>query len=182
MSATTPSDGSRPAFYESLPLAALLFAFWLLLSGKLDAFHVGAGVASALGIAYASCYLYAVAPSIGPKGHHPFAALPWLRIAIYLPWLSWQIVLAAFQIARIVMSPKLVIEPKLFRFTAPLPHNLARATLANSITLTPGTVTIDVQGDTYLVHGLTVEASEELVSTEPKSMQARVGAVFHRNS
>ena len=172
------SSPERLPLYESLPLALVLFGFWIILSGKLDLFHLTAGALSAAGIAYLSCHLYAVSPPVGPRGRHPFFTMPWLRLALYLPWLSWEIVVASFQVARIVLSPKITVTPLLFRFNHRLPHNLARATLANSITLTPGTVTIDVRGDEFLVHALNEKAAEALQGSRPGNMKSRVSSVF----
>ena len=64
----------------------------------------------------------------------------------YLPWLLWQIVLSSLQVAYVVLHPKMPIQPG-DPFPDSLPHTLARLTLATSITLTPGTITIDVQDD-----------------------------------
>ena len=97
---------------------------------------------------------------------------------MYVPWLAWQIFLASVQVARIVLSPKMSLSPVVFRFEEKLPHNLARTTLANSITLTPGTVTLDVLGDEFVVHALNRESAEELQSAAPGDMKSRVGAVF----
>ena len=173
-----PSSPERLPLYESSPLALALFVFWIVLSGKLDLFHLAAGALSASGIAYLSCYLYALPPPVGPHGRHPFFTFPWVRIALYLPWLGWQIVAASIQVARIVLSPNMRITPRLFRFEHELPHNLARATLANSITLTPGTVTIDVRGDEFLVHALSNEAAEALQGSGAGNMKNRVSSVF----
>jgi multicomponent Na+:H+ antiporter subunit E len=173
-----PSSPERLPLYESAPLALALFVFWVVLSGKFDLFHLAAGALSATGIAYLSCYLYALPPPVGPHGRHPYFTFPWFRMAAYLPWLGWQIVAASFQVARIVLSPTLKITPRLFRFSHELPHNLARATLANSITLTPGTVTIDVRGDEYLVHALNDEAAEALQRTDAGNMKTRVSSIF----
>lgn len=170
----------RPPLYESLPLALVLLVFWVALSGKLDFFHLAAGVVASTGIAAMTCRLYAMSPPLGPSGRHPFYTMPWLRLAIYLPWLSWQITVASIQVARIVLGPRVAISPKLFRFDYELPHNLARATLANSITLTPGTVTIDVRGDEFFVHALNHDAAKELESSQPGNMKARVSALFSR--
>jgi multicomponent Na+:H+ antiporter subunit E len=155
-----------------------LFGFWVVLSGKLDAFHLGAGLVTSLAVGAISCRLFALEPFIGRAGRHPFATMPWMRIVLYLPWLFGQIIIASGQVARIVLSPKLTIRPVMFRFKQPLPNNIARTTLANSITLTPGTVTIDVLGDEYLVHALTDEARASLETDESGNMKQRVEAVF----
>lgn len=175
--ADPPLKKSIP-FSDSLPLAVTLFGFWVVLSGKLDVFHLGVGLVTSLAIGAMSCRLFALEPFIGPEGRHPFATIPWIRILFYLPWLFVQIIIASLQVARIVLSPKLSIQPVMFRFHQPLPNNIARTTLANSITLTPGTVTIDVLGDEYLVHALTDEARAGLETEESGNMKQRVEAVF----
>ena len=115
---------------------------------------------------------------MGPKGCHPFNARPLLRLTLYAPWLAGQIVIASVQVAKVVLSPSLEIDPCVFRFGVPLPHNVARATLANSITLTPGTVTLDVRDDDYLVHALTAASIEGLETDGPGNMKDRVARVF----
>lgn len=165
-------------FGDSLVLALLMFGFWILLSGKLDLFHLSAGALVSLAIALASCRLYALEPPIAARNRHPFAVIPWGGLVTYIPWLSAQIVLSALQVAKIVLSPRIEIRPKLFTFSYPLPHGMARATLANSITLTPGTVTIDLAGDQYMVHALTEEAARDLEGTSPGNMKERVEKLF----
>jgi len=165
-------------FHESLPLALMLFIFWVILSGKTDLVHLGAGALTALTTAYGTCRLYALPPSIVPEGKHPFRVMPWLRFLAYVPWLGWQIVVASVQVARVVLRPTLEIEPRLIRFRHELPHNLARTVLAHSITLTPGTVTLDVRGDEYLVHALTENAAAPLLGNKPNDMKQRISDVF----
>ena len=154
----------------------MLLLFWLLLSGRTDPFHVALGVLSAACIAIATQPLLLLPPAIGNPGEHPLASQPWLRLLGYVPWLVVQIVKASLQVAYVVLHPALPIDPEVVRFERPLPHNLARLTLANSITLTPGTVTLDVDGDVYAVHTLTradrIDAQAPLV--------ARVAALFER--
>jgi multicomponent Na+:H+ antiporter subunit E len=163
---------------DSLVLALLLFAFWVVLSGKLDLVHLSAGALFSVGIALFSCRLFALDPPIVQAGRHPFAVLPWTGLATYVPWLIAQILVSTLQVAKLVLSPRMEIRPKLFTFSFPLPHGLARATLANSITLTPGTVTIDVDGDEYMVHAINDEAARDLEGMAPGNMKERVGRLF----
>ena len=182
-----PSDQERAApakkfpFWQSLPLAILLFALWIVLSGKLDAFHLGAGLVSVVAVSWLSSRLFELRPAIGPQGRHPAVSVPWHRFVGYFPWLAWQILIATVQVTRLIWSPKLPIHPQLVRFHCRLPHNMARATLANSITLTPGTVTLDVQGDEYLVHALTKEGADAIYGEDGLrggEMGARVARLF----
>jgi multicomponent Na+:H+ antiporter subunit E len=173
----SPRAASIPAT-DCLLLTGLLFLFWIVLSGKLDLFHLGAGAAASFAVSLASNGLYALAPAIGPRGHNPFARLPWTRMARYSTWLVGQICLSSIQVARVVLSPRMELRPKMFRFVCRLPHGLARTTLANSITLTPGTVTIDLVGDEFLVHTLIEDYAAGLSGNEPNNMKERVARVF----
>ena len=162
-----------------LSLALMLFIFWIILSGKFDAFHIGIGAASAVGIALGTRRLLLLTPSIGPSQTHPMDVMPWLRLSLYIPWLMWQIVLSSLLVAVVVVHPKMPIQPRLVRFRTHLPHDLARMTLATSITLTPGTITLDVQGDEFLVHALTDKSAQALMPTEGESsMHSHVNSLY----
>ena len=148
--------------WQSAPLVLILFGFWVLLSGKLDAFHLGAGALCSLAIGWYSARLFRLNPALGRPGQHPILAVPFTRFITYLPWLAFEIVVAALQVVRVVYSPRPDLRPRLFWTKCKLPHSIARLTLANSITLTPGTVTVDVDGDDFLVHALTESSASEL--------------------
>ena len=108
----TPKNSTGPfPLHESAPLALLLFVFWVILSCKIDFFHLAAGAVSSVAIAVATCRLYALSPPIGPAGRHPFWTFPWIRLLAYVPWLATQIVVSSFQVAQIVLSPKMKIRP-----------------------------------------------------------------------
>ncbi len=160
-------------------LAMLLFAFWVVLSGKFDAFHLGIGAVSAVCIAYGTQHLLMRFPAIVSADRHPVTAIAWGRLLLYAPWLAWQVALSGMQVAWLVLHPKMPISPRVVRFDAHLPHELARLTLANSITLTPGTVTLDVEGDTFVVHALTTGSAATLMpETGQGSMQRHVAALY----
>lgn len=157
-------------------MALALFVLWLVLSGKFDAFHVSAGAVSALCVALGTRRLLLLPPDIGPPGTHPANVLP-LRFLTYVAWLSWEIVVSSLHVAYVVLHPKMPIQPRLLRFHTSFPHVLAQLTLATSITLTPGTVTLDVDDDEFLVHALTDTSAHGL---EPNggAMHRRVAALF----
>lgn len=162
-----------------IPLAILLVMFWVVLSGKFDAFHLGIGAASAVSIAFSTQHLLLRNPAIVSDNRHPITAIAWGRLLLYAPWLAGQIVLSSLQVARIVLHPKMPIHPQVVQFEMPLPHELARLTLANSITLTPGTVTLDVEGDTFTIHALTTSSAAALTpNTGQGSMQRRVAFLY----
>jgi multicomponent Na+:H+ antiporter subunit E len=104
---------------------------------------------------------------------HPahFQLLPLLR---YWVWLLGQIVLSALDVARRVLDPSLPIDPVVVTLPVAQSTEMGRTTYANSITLTPGTVCLDVDEDTLRVHALTGEGASALREGE---MNRRVAAL-----
>ena len=131
-------------------LALALFAFWLLLSGHYTPFLIGAGAVSAIVIALAGRrFGYS-----DPEGHPVELILAGFR---YWPWLLIEIAKSAFSVSRIIISPSLPISPQRVKLKAGPQTAVGMATLANSITLTPGTITIDTDRHHHWigVHALT---------------------------
>jgi multicomponent Na+:H+ antiporter subunit E len=139
----------------------MLMAFWLLMSGKYDAFYITLGVLS-VGVVMA---LDAII-----KRHMFFTdevdSLRTLRYA-YLPvfvvWLIGQVVLSGIHVAKLILHPKLPIATAIVTFRVDLPNPQARVILANAITLTPGTLTILVEGDHFTVHALSPASYEGIL-------------------
>jgi len=139
----------------------LLFGVWLLLSGHYDFTHIAMGVIScilvvALHLRLRKYFFYEEEISETSeklKGVEP-VRLRFLRVLFYIPWLIWQIVVASLQVAAVVLNPKMPIDPSLLLFKTKLPGMSARVILGNSITLTPGTITIQIKDDEFLVHAL----------------------------
>lgn len=154
---------SRVSFVLSF---VILFSFWILLSGFFDFMHLFLGVICSLLVAYISHDLL-----IGEAKDFRLAAGRVLRFLAYLPWLLYQIMLANIDVAYRVIHPKMPIAPGIIRFKTDLKTEAALVTLANSITLTPGTVTIDIKEGEYFVHAIAKEPAEGLLAGE---MQARV--------
>jgi len=84
----------------------------------------------------------------------------------YWPWLLGQIVLSSMQVARQVLSPRLDINPRIMRLPMTQQTDLGRAMLANSITLTPGTVSIHVRKDEIWFYALDAESAQGTLSGE----------------
>ena len=141
-------------------LVVALSALWLLWSGIYDnALVLGLGACSIAFVVWVTRRMHRVAEAtvgykLGP------------RLIGYLPWLGWEIVKANLQVARIILDPKLPISPRLIRVPAPQRTDLGRVIYANSITLTPGTVTIDLVDDKLTVHALTKAGLEGVESGE----------------
>jgi multicomponent Na+:H+ antiporter subunit E len=140
-------------------LAVALFAFWLLLSGMFTPFLLAAGAASAVAIALLSRRME-IADREGLPLHFSLAALT------YWPWLVKEILKSGWQVARIVVAPRLPVSPALVRFRPSQRTTIGLVTHANSITLTPGTVTVEAEHGEFLVHALTQEGAGGLAGSE----------------
>ena len=144
---------------ERLSIAVSLFAFWLLLSGYFTAFLVAAGAGCAIAVAWLAARM-----EIVDREGHPlhFAG----AVLAYWPWLVKQILVSGWTVTRIILSPRLPISPTLRRFKPTQASAVGLVTHANSITLTPGTVTVEAGHDGFLVHALTREGADGLEGSE----------------
>jgi multicomponent Na+:H+ antiporter subunit E len=140
-------------------LAVALFAFWLLLSGMFTPFLLAAGAASAVAVALLARRME-IADREGVPLHLTLSALA------YWPWLVKEILKSGWQVARIILHPRLPVSPALVRFTPSQRSTLGLVTHANSITLTPGTVTVEAAHGEFLVHALTQEGADGLAGSE----------------
>ena len=174
-----PLERDRSRFRHVIPFSVLLFVFWMVLSGKFDVFHLSLGAGSAFSVAWGTYHLLNLPPAIGTPGTYPISAIPWARLLTFVPWLMWQITIASVQVARVVIHPSMPVSPRVVRFPTRLPHNLARLTLATSITLTPGTVTLDIVDDDLVIHALTEDSANSLESPAGEgAMHQRVAALY----
>ncbi len=184
ISSGTGSKKARPprlSFFAGLPFTLVLFVVWIILSGKFDLFHLGVGLVTAQVASRFAQHLVALPPRIGALDHAPVKGVVWVRVVSYIPWLAWQVILSSIHIAVVVLHPRLPIAPRILTISGGLRHTLARLTLANSITLTPGTVTVDVQEDEFVVHALTEATAESLTATKD-AMPQRVRNLFEGGS
>jgi multicomponent Na+:H+ antiporter subunit E len=154
----------------------VLFAFWLVLSGKLEVKYLVFGVASAALVTFVTQDLLEPKASQRktPWGVAVLLKAGW-RLFSYFVWLIYEIVQSNLQVAYIVLHRKLPIKPGLLRFRTRLRSPVGQVILANSITLTPGTITVDLSEGTYLVHALVPEAAGALLE---EKMQAKLEAIF----
>ena len=150
----------------------IMFFFWVLFSGKFDFFHIFLGVGSSLIVAAFSKDL------LFPSRIKPGFIICWLRFAGYVPWLFYQIFLANLRILYLVFHPRMMelIDPKIINFSTKLTNDISRTTFANSITLTPGTVTINVSVlGKFRVHCIDEISGRSL----PGEMEQRIAKVFN---
>lgn len=129
-----------------------LFGLWVALSQKLDAFHLLAGLAAAGVIAFTTRGLYRSSPQTMPPEEFVRIPLKWRHFLGYGGWLALAIIRAATDVAMVVLRRRLLIAPRVLRLRDRLPHPTARLTLAHSITLTPGTLTVDCDDEHLDIH------------------------------
>lgn len=146
--------------FYSVSALVVLFAFWLLLSGYFTAFLLAAGVGSALAVVWFSRRM----DVIDQEGHP--IHLSWRAFFSYWPWLAKEIIKSAWSVSRIIVDPKLPITPTMVRFKPSQRTSVGLVVHANSITLTPGTIAIDVGEDEFVVHGLTRDSAEGCIDSE----------------
>jgi multicomponent Na+:H+ antiporter subunit E len=140
---------------RTISLTIFLFAFWLALSGHYTPMLVAAGLVSA-----GLCALAAGRMCVLDSEGHPIHLL---RGAVkYYPWLLWEIVKSAWSVTKIILHPSLPISPAMITVTATQHSAAGVATYANSITLTPGTLTVGVSGNELTVHALTLGGALDL--------------------
>ena len=146
-------------------------ATWVVLSGKLDPFHLSLGGISCFIVAWFSGDM--LFPKTGLK------TMPgvWTRFILYIPWLLYQIFAANMHVMKLVFHPRMMdlIDPKIIRFKSRLTSDMALFVFANSITLTPGTITVfvSVMGN-YTVHVIDEPSGKAL----PGEMEDRVAHIF----
>lgn len=143
----------------TISLGLVLFGVWLLWSGHFTPLLLSFGVISCVAVV-------AIARKMKIVDRESAPVEVTLRALLYLPWLVWEIVKANVDVARRILDPRLPISPRIIKVKAGQRHDIARVIYANSITLTPGTVSIDVEGDEITVHALTEEAARGVESGE----------------
>lgn len=140
----------------------VLLSFWFMLSGKFDLFHVLIGVLSVSAV-IALNYQF-VKHQYFEDEVDVFYELRYGRVLLYVPWLIYEIILSGIEVAKVILRPSMPIEPKIIRFNVDLPSSHAKLILGNSITLTPGTLTVDINEDEFIVHALNPGAEDLIVS------------------
>ena len=152
---------------RKISLFVTLVVTWLLWSGHYTGLIITFGVLSCLLVT-----MIAHKMKIDDQEGHPIHLLT--RLLTYIPWLFWAIVKSNVDIAIRILKPGMPISPRIIKVKASQQTDVGRVIYANSITLTPGTVSVDLDGDEILVHALTSESAVEL---EAGDMDRRVSKV-----
>jgi multicomponent Na+:H+ antiporter subunit E len=153
---------------RTISLALFLFGFWLILSGHYTVWLVAAGAIISVLLALAARRL-----GFADEEGHPVERL--VAGLVYWPWLVREIVKSGIGVTRIILDPKLPISPQLFHTKVSVRTPVGVATYANSITLTPGTITVGVDRsqDRFLVHALTEAGAADVEAGEMDHRVAR---------
>lgn len=143
-----------------ISLSATIFGTWLLMSGHYEPLIIGFGIGSTL----FTVFVVHRMDMVDHEGHPLHLSL---RSLIYFPWLAWEILKANIDVAKAVLTPGAdAIQPNMMHVPASQKTELGQVIYANSITLTPGTVTVDLADGDLTVHALTYAARDGLVSGE----------------
>lgn len=151
-----------------LRVALVLYLFWLILSGHFSPLLLTLGALSALLSAWLLWRMDKVDET-------PVCLLPSLALMSYGFWLLWELVRANINVARRIWDPALPVEPGWARLPVNVSTPMQKVLYANSITLTPGTLTADVLEDHFLIHYLCMESLEELREGEMERRIRRTG-------
>lgn len=121
-----------------------LFVFWIFLSASFEWIHLGLGLIFSFAVAWIN------------SGHALFVPKfrLWLRILLYLPWLFYKILQSSLNLSKLILHPALPIAPKLISVESKLRHHAAVVLLGNSLTLTPGTITAEVDRNNLIIHSM----------------------------
>ena len=143
--------------FRKLGLAITLFIFWLLLSGIYQPLIITFGIASSLLVAW-------IAHRMDVIDHEGFPIHLGAKAVSYWPWLIWEIIKANIDVAAIIIKPKLPITPTMFNSPASQKTEVGQVTYANSITLTPGTISVGVADGIVEVHALTSQSADDVIT------------------
>ena len=156
----------------------LLFALWLALSGVfLTEFVVIGAISAIIAVALSERLFHGTHEgffSSAPSKPLWFVGVA-ARLLLYIPWISYQIVSSNLHVVYLVLHPRMPISPTLVEFDTTLTSETAQVILAQSITLTPGTVTVDASNGKFLIHCLSRKTRQGI---EDGDIQTKVAKIF----
>lgn len=154
---------------KTVQAATVLFVFWMVLTGSIAPVDLITGLILSLLLGHLTARLLweADAPvlSIRQAG----------RFLLYLPRLVATIVLSAIQVAEVVLDPRMPVRPVVVGHRTSFSREVSRVAYANSITMTPGTLTLDIDGDTFYIHCLDERFATHIASGE---LELRIARIF----
>ncbi len=155
-------------FGQFLFTALVLFGLWLLFTGTLDPQEVAVGALLAAAIALFTHRRFTTA------GLQNLSPVRILCLLAYLPYFTWQMIKANLDVAYRALHPRMPLNPGIVRVKTQMTSDIGKMAVANSITLTPGTLTLEVDGDTLYIHWIDVK------TTDPEEARRQIPGVFER--
>jgi len=152
---------------HAIGLGLGLSALWLLLSGFFEPLLLSLGLISVLLCVYLAHRMDVVDHETMPL-HISYGILS------YLVWLTIEVAKANWAVTKVILSPKMALDQRFITVPTTQRDDLGRVIYANSITLTPGTITVEIEPGSFLVHALTKDAADMNALAD---MDARVTAI-----
>lgn len=156
-------------------LFVLLFLIWAMLTGSLETMNI------VVGLVLAAVFAVIFGKNSLVFGKLRFTPKMFYYTFLYLINFSWELIKSNVNVALLVINPSLPINPGIVKIKTKLKSPMGRMILANSITLTPGTLTIDMKGDTLYIHWINVKtldpekASREIIGKFEKYLEVIYG-------
>lgn len=155
----------KRSYYTTLTLkTCAFFLIWLLLSERFDGLHMSMGVVAAFAVAWLNTEREARGSAIRP-----------LRMAWYFPWLVGRVLQSGFHLSVLILHPSLPIDPKMVRHQTNLQDDSSIVLLSNSITLTPGTITVEAEAQDLVVHAMDDDSANDVTS---RRIEQRIDGLF----
>ncbi|MCL2437236.1 MAG: Na+/H+ antiporter subunit E [Clostridiales bacterium] len=172
------TNGSE--FVQFIFVAILLFVFWLAVSGLFTPKHITIGAITSVAVAWITRPLLRLPSTENQNKTYLAFHISYMRLFLYLLWLFKEIIKSNRYMIKLILSPKMPIDPVIVTFEKKMDNPLAHLTLGNSIALTPGTLAIEIEDGLYVIHAITKEMGESLVTPDGRdaNMVRRVAAIF----
>ena len=148
-------------------------SLWLILSGHYEAWLLLLGFAS---VFFVSC----IASKMHISDHEGFPSHLAFKSLLYFPWLTKEIITSNFTVAKAILTNK--IDPQLVSITTTQDNDLGRTILANSVTLTPGTISIDLENNCLEIHALLTKSASSVKNGEMDNRVSKMTNSFKNNN
>ena len=150
-----------------IPSIVALFLIWLVLAASYDLVHMVLGVAAAVAVVW-----------LNPGAvRSPFRHVSWWGLVGFMPWLFIRVLKSGLHVSRLILSPSLPIQPQLIEYRTELESEGEVVIFGNSITLTPGTITVEVGAHELLVHAIDDESGRDL---KEGALERKIAEAFRR--
>ncbi|MEE2707733.1 MAG: Na+/H+ antiporter subunit E [Planctomycetota bacterium] len=155
----------KPNYYSTLVLNTCgFFLIWLLISESFDGLHMGMGILAAFAVAW-----------FNTERSHTRSSIRIWPLLLYFPWLVGRIIQSGFHLSVLILHPAMPIDPKMIRHQTKLQDDGAFVLLGNSITLTPGTITVEAESQGLVVHAMDDRSAGDVTS---RRIEQRIDRVF----